>query len=60
MYGYTVFGPNLPFWQRDRWYLWPPDYKLMPTRDPQAHLGRSTWEFPLAPTFYLQIGQEGN
>lgn len=63
--GNTMYGssrlvpPSAPFWQRSRWYLWPPGYEHTATHTPPP-LGRSTFEMQLAPGFYLEIGQEGD
>jgi hypothetical protein len=58
LHNYTAHGPNLPFRQRSRWYLWPLGYNLMASYRPP--LGRSTFELPLVPGFLLQNSQEGD
>lgn len=53
-YGWTVFGPNLPFWRRHTWYLWPPGYV---PHAPTAAQSRITC-IPLAPGFELHFERE--
>lgn len=59
MYGWSVFGPNLPFWRRHVWYLWPLGFRDQPA-PPPAEQPRPilTTNIPLAPGFELQIIRE--